>query len=159
MNLDACKTEDELALRRFLAANGFADLASAVDEVRTRALRPEQAVAELGQASPLVGGLVNDVMAAGDPHAVDISAVVRNGLECRAAFAAVPAVEMDAMIEWLQTAPSWKIDFLMSRVTARADGHEIVETDAEYAAAYAEAERVASRSTTDTEPTEAVRHA
>lgn len=124
MTVDVYTAADEQDLCDFLTANRFADLASAVAEVSDRLLRPEQAVAERGPASPLVGGLVRDVMDAGGPDAVDVAAVVKNGLTCRAIFAAWPRDERDAFFHWIETAPREDVAAFWGRVKARYEAEE-----------------------------------
>lgn len=86
MTLDMRKAEDELALNRFLVASGHADLPELVAEVSARVSQPERAAADMGQPSPLASGITNDLIAAGGLNAVDVTAFVRNAVECRLAF-------------------------------------------------------------------------
>jgi hypothetical protein len=104
---------------QFLLANGL-DLSEVVADVTVRTMWPQSGV-DLGPASPLIAGLVANLVEAGGVHAVDVTAFVLNGLECRAVIASMSAVEKDQFLDWLQNAPSEEHDSVMAAVKVRLD--------------------------------------
>lgn len=62
-----------------------------------------------------------------------------NERACLEVIASWPAEELDPMIAFLQTAPRWKIDFILARVKDREAGNPPLSDD-EYEAAYLKAE-------------------